>query len=218
MRRTKPEKREILPDVRYNSTLVTNLISRIMLNGKRSTATSLVYGALDICSEKTGKNGLEAVEKTEYVMQEAVFAVNCVGDIVENGDIIAGARRSNSSGFADSSDLIINAYANEKDFFSGNTVLGCIMTNAQLSKAGATRLSAKGHDAIARTVLPSHSVYDGDTVFSLCSGKVKTSPDAVGILAQKASEQAIYDAVKSAETYRDYLSFKDLKQTTDQIG
>ena len=62
MRRTKPEKREILPDVRYNSTLVTNLISRIMWNGKRSTATRLVYGALDICSEKTGKNGLEVLE------------------------------------------------------------------------------------------------------------------------------------------------------------
>lgn len=62
MRRTKPEKREILPDVRYNSTLVTNLISRIMLNGKRSTATRLVYGALDICSQKTGKNGLEVLE------------------------------------------------------------------------------------------------------------------------------------------------------------
>ncbi|MBR6088714.1 MAG: 30S ribosomal protein S7 [Anaerolineaceae bacterium] len=62
MRRTKPEKREILPDVRYNSTLVTNLISRIMLNGKRSTATRLVYGALDICSQKTGKSGLEVLE------------------------------------------------------------------------------------------------------------------------------------------------------------
>ncbi len=62
MRRTKPEKREILPDVRYNSTLVTNLISRIMWNGKRSTATRLVYGALDICSQKTGKNGLEVLE------------------------------------------------------------------------------------------------------------------------------------------------------------
>ena len=62
MRRTKPEKREILPDVKYNSTLVTNLISRIMWNGKRSTATRLVYGALDICSEKTGKNGLEVLE------------------------------------------------------------------------------------------------------------------------------------------------------------
>ena len=63
MRRTKPEKREIVPDVRYNSTLVTNLISRIMWNGKLSTATRLVYGALDICSQKTGKNGLEAFQQ-----------------------------------------------------------------------------------------------------------------------------------------------------------
>lgn len=62
MRRTKPEKREILPDVRYNSTLVTNLISRIMKSGKRSTATHLVYQAMDILSEKTGKDGLEVVE------------------------------------------------------------------------------------------------------------------------------------------------------------
>ena len=62
MRRTKPEKREIVPDVRYNSTLITNLINRIMWNGKRSTATRLVYDALDICSEKTGKNGLEVLE------------------------------------------------------------------------------------------------------------------------------------------------------------
>lgn len=62
MRRTKPEKRELVPDVRYNSTLVTNLIRRIMLNGKRSTATTMVYKAMDIMAEKTGKDGLEVLE------------------------------------------------------------------------------------------------------------------------------------------------------------
>ena len=62
MRRTKPEKREIVPDVRYNSTVVTDLINRIMKNGKRSTATRMVYGAMDILSQKTGKDGLEVLE------------------------------------------------------------------------------------------------------------------------------------------------------------
>lgn len=62
MRRTKPEKREVLPDVRYNSVVVTNLINRIMRNGKRSTATRLVYSAMDILSQKTGKDGLEVLE------------------------------------------------------------------------------------------------------------------------------------------------------------
>lgn len=62
MRRTKPEKREIVPDVRYNSQIVTNLINRIMRNGKRSTATRLVYNAMEILSQKTGKDGLEVLE------------------------------------------------------------------------------------------------------------------------------------------------------------
>ena len=62
MRRTKPEKREVMPDVRYNSTLVTNLINRIMRNGKRSLATRLVYNAMGVLSQKTGKDGLEVLE------------------------------------------------------------------------------------------------------------------------------------------------------------
>ena len=62
MRRTKPEKRDIIPDVRYNSAVVTNLINRIMRNGKRSTATRMVYEALGNLSQKTGKDGLEVLE------------------------------------------------------------------------------------------------------------------------------------------------------------
>jgi len=62
MRRTKPEKREVTPDVRYNSAVVTNLINRIMHNGKRSNAVRMVYSAMDIVSQKTGKDGLEVLE------------------------------------------------------------------------------------------------------------------------------------------------------------
>lgn len=139
----------------------------------------------------------------------AVFAVNCVGDIIENGQIIAGARLNNSLDFADSETVILNSYADEKDFFSGNTVIGCIMTNASLTKPQAARLASKGQNAIAQTVHPAHSVFDGDTVFALCSGKVQASPDSVGILAMYAAEYAILDAVKSASSYGEYLSYGD---------
>lgn len=139
----------------------------------------------------------------------AVFAVNCVGDIVEDGKIIAGARKENCMDFADSETVILNSYADEKDFFSGNTIIGCIMTNAALTKAQATRLAAQGHNAIARTVRPAHSIYDGDTVFALCDGKVQCSPDSVGILAVHAAEGAILNAVKSAETSGTYLSYAE---------
>jgi len=51
-RRYRPEKREVLPDVRYNSVLVQNFINRMMRNGKKSTAASLMYDAMDMIEAK----------------------------------------------------------------------------------------------------------------------------------------------------------------------
>ena len=52
-------KREVLPDPMYNSIIVTKLINNIMLDGKKGVAQSIVYGAFDIISEKTGKEPVE---------------------------------------------------------------------------------------------------------------------------------------------------------------
>jgi small subunit ribosomal protein S7 len=62
MRRSKPEKREIRADVRFSSTLVTNLIHHIMHCGKMSVAATLVYDALDIAQNRTGKPSMEVLE------------------------------------------------------------------------------------------------------------------------------------------------------------
>ncbi len=63
MRRTKPERREAIPDVRYQSVVVTSFINRNMRRGKKSVATTSVYGAFDIMAEKTGKNPMEVFEQ-----------------------------------------------------------------------------------------------------------------------------------------------------------
>ena len=52
MRRRKVTKRELTPDVKYNSLLIARLINTIMSRGKKSTAQSIVYGALDIIAER----------------------------------------------------------------------------------------------------------------------------------------------------------------------
>ena len=62
-RRFKPEKREVPPDVRYHNQHIQKLINHIMLDGKKSTVTTLVYDAIDIISEKTGKDGVEVLEQ-----------------------------------------------------------------------------------------------------------------------------------------------------------
>ncbi len=63
MRRTRPEKRADLPDVRFQNVVVSSFISRIMRRGKKSTATHLVYDALEKLGEHTGKNPVDVFEQ-----------------------------------------------------------------------------------------------------------------------------------------------------------
>lgn len=63
MRRTRPEKRELIPDVRYQSIIVTSFVTRIMRCGKRSVAISMFYDAMDIIQQKTGKTAMEVLEQ-----------------------------------------------------------------------------------------------------------------------------------------------------------
>ncbi len=58
-RRYTPEKREVSPDVRYGKLDVQEMINRIMIKGKKSTATRLMYDALDAIEERTGKDPIE---------------------------------------------------------------------------------------------------------------------------------------------------------------
>ncbi len=55
--------RELIPDPVYKSTLVTQIINKVMLDGKRSTAERIVYGALAIVAEKSGREPVEVLEQ-----------------------------------------------------------------------------------------------------------------------------------------------------------
>ena len=61
-KRTAPV-RPILPDPSYNSTVVSKFIARMMLDGKKSTATKIVYDAFDVIKEKTDENPLDVFLK-----------------------------------------------------------------------------------------------------------------------------------------------------------
>ena len=62
-RRTSTEKREAVPDHKYQDRLVTQFVSCLMKDGKRSTAERIFYSALDGMEKKTGQNGLEMFRK-----------------------------------------------------------------------------------------------------------------------------------------------------------
>lgn len=58
-RRRAAVKRDVLPDSRYGDKVVTKFINSIMLDGKKSIAETIFYGAMDMIQEKTGQNGYE---------------------------------------------------------------------------------------------------------------------------------------------------------------
>jgi len=62
-RRNRPERFEISPDVRYKSVRVQSFINRVMKNGKKSLATSIVYDAMDLIGERMDRDPLEVFEE-----------------------------------------------------------------------------------------------------------------------------------------------------------
>lgn len=62
-RRKRAERREVLPDPKYKSILVTKFINGLMRRGKKSVAENIFYSSLNKIEEQTKKNGLEIFEK-----------------------------------------------------------------------------------------------------------------------------------------------------------
>ncbi len=63
MRKRQAIKRDVLADPIYNSKMITKLINGIMQDGKKGTAQKILYGALDIVKEKTGKDPIEVLNQ-----------------------------------------------------------------------------------------------------------------------------------------------------------
>ncbi len=61
MRKAKPKKRYILPDPKFRDVQVTKFVNNLMMDGKKSTAFTIFYDAMELVEKKTSENGLEIV-------------------------------------------------------------------------------------------------------------------------------------------------------------
>jgi L-aminopeptidase/D-esterase-like protein len=78
--------------------------------------------------------------------------------------------------------------------------LGVVVSNANITKSEATKISAVCHDAYARAIKPVHSSNDGDSIFCMAKGSVNAPVDLIAVLACEAMQQAIYRAVFEAKS------------------
>ncbi len=124
----------------------------------------------------------------------AIVAVNAFGTIYEGETPLAGPLQQGM--VLSTEDLLMGGL---EASFKGNTTIGAIITNASITKAEASKVASMSHDGYARAIKPVHTMVDGDTIFTLAKGEVKTDLNILGSLAAMVMEKAIHKAVKSAE-------------------
>lgn len=146
------------------------------------------------------------------LMVGAVVAVNCLGDVIDpnSGTILAGAFQEDCSTFLDSEVGMIEQYDKSANAFTGNTTIGVIMTNAVMTKSQANKIASMAHNGYARAMRPAHTMFDGDTIFSLSTGCIPADINVVGLLAARVMEQAVIRAIRQAESLGGYKSYGDI--------
>ena len=161
--------------------------------------------------DRAMKSGLgECVREAGELVCGAISAVNAVGNIVDpqTGAFLAGLLDETGENVISVEDAYMQALAAMP--LRSNTTISCVVTNAKLSKAQATKVAQMSADAYAHAIRPTHTTNDGDTIFVLATGQVEAETDLVGMLATSALESAIAKAATSATSAYGYRAACDL--------
>jgi L-aminopeptidase/D-esterase-like protein len=163
-----------------------------------------------------GGVGSAALTLDSGLVVAALVAVNAVGSVIDprTGRPVAGVRSADGRTLEDPFALvrrgmIVAGPAREA------TTIGVVATNARLGKAEAQKVADMAHDGLARTIVPSHTPSDGDTIFALATGGLPaasaTNVGQVGALAAEAVADAILRAVRAARGIPGYPAAGDLR-------
>ena len=142
----------------------------------------------------------------------AVVAVNCLGDVydADTGNRIAGILNEDKTALHNTRRIMWESVEHVKNVFTGNTTIGCIITNAELTKDQCNKLASMAHNGYAAAIKPVHTSADGDTIFYLAKGSVKVNQDALGDLGAYVMAKAIGEGVKNAVSAYGFKAMCDL--------
>jgi L-aminopeptidase/D-esterase-like protein len=136
----------------------------------------------------------------------ALVACNALGDVLDpdTGALIAGARTAGGDALRDTRRALLRGERPLPVLAGTNTTIGLIATDAPLTKTQAQRLARIGHDGLARSINPVHTLSDGDTLFVLGTGQAGASPGmtVLGVMAAEAVARATVRAVLTARSLR----------------
>lgn len=190
------------PDATMGYKAAENASDQSVAQGTVGAGTGALCGAMmGAASATKGGLGSASIEIVPGLWVGALVAVNAVGDVLdEDGNIIAGLRGTDGKFLGMLN--VLRSMAQNPPVIDPvqNTVIGAIATNARLTKSQATKVAQMAHDGIARTINPAHTMYDGDTIFTLASGQVPADTTLIGAFAAQAMAQAIRQGIRAASS------------------
>ena len=154
--------------------------------------------------ERAMKGGIGTASVTvEGITVGALIACNALGDVIDPDTAlpIAGARTRNGKSLLDTRRALLRGEAPKPLLAGTNTTIGVIATDAIITKVQASRLATMGHDGLARSINPVHTMSDGDTLFMLGTGRAGKSLGmmVLGTMVAEAVALAVARAVRAAQ-------------------
>jgi len=144
----------------------------------------------------------------------ALVAVNALGDVVDprTGEVIAGLRDPEGIGLVDTMERLHGDLSQTMLNFPSNTTLATVATDAKLTKEGANKMAQMAHDGLAQVIRPVHTMFDGDTIFALATGRREAPVDvsAVGAVAASVLAEAVVRAVRQATSLAGVPASRDV--------
>jgi len=148
------------------------------------------------------------------IIVAAIVVVNAIGDVIarKTGEILAGPRNEKNNGLLSTVELLTsNTLSYIKNPLPTNTTLGVVTTNASLNKEQVNKVAQMAQDGLARAINPSHTMYDGDTIFALSLGDKVGDLTTLGTAAAEMVADAVIRAVQQAETLAGIPAIKDIR-------
>jgi L-aminopeptidase/D-esterase-like protein len=131
------------------------------------------------------------------------------------GAILAGTRKIGSDDVADTLATMRGLVGKAALRFASSTVIGVVATNGQLTKEEANKVAQMAQDGVARTVRPAHTLFDGDTLFTLATGDKRADVNLLGAYAAEAVAEAIVRGVRAAKSAGGLPAYRDLHAEAD---
>jgi L-aminopeptidase/D-esterase-like protein len=167
--------------------------------------------------------GTASLDLGRGLLVGAIAAVNVFGDVIDpaNGQIVAGARSlqkgplhiGEQGYFANTLSVMRGLVGRTILGFAmrEHTVIAVVASTARFNKEQTNKVAQMAQDGVARAIRPAHTMLDGDTVFTLSTGKVKADLNIVGAFAAEVLAQAILRSVRTAESAGGVPGLADLQ-------